>query len=506
MPVVSTPVTFRAGISANDVDLVPLVNSLDAQTLTSGLQIIWELGEVPDDARRRLVELAARRPAMSVVDAGSVGAGEPTLHDGQVVTVGADVASGRLRLFADALERLSTFATANDCDLVLGRVGTPNATTAPRSLLEASTAVDPALAASLATTAIVLRRVSLGAVAEGPPSRAGVLGGGPVAILPAEAAPSQSPTAPVVVRDVAGRWEQGRLHVDAVVDGDGPQLIGVLLRDRRTGAEHWFEDVSTHPGEGTGPLEVALDLDVVNVAGGAAPAAGEWNVVLAVAFADEPDAARFVALPAFELSCVLANGVLVCAGATGGELALDFGGARTSPVMGLAPSDADVAESVHGSLLTLRVPGLAVHGHSRLPGGVLLGKFRLPAVLVGDDDGAHVEARLSGLAGRSPLATTFGTRRPVPTGLDLVISPTGFMSVDVAAPVEAATPAAKPKTAAAKPKAASPKPKAKPSVPPPAPPTLAKRLRRRVPAPLEPVARSLARNPTARRLYSRLTR
>lgn len=508
MPVVSTPVTFRAGISRADVDLVPLVNSLDAQTLTSGLRIVWELDEVPEEVRRRLVELAARRPAMSVADAGSVAADESSVHDGYVVTVGSEVAPGRLHLFDDALERLSSFATTNDCDLVLGRIASPTAATARRALLETSTEVDPALASSLIGTAIVLRRVAVGVGAEEPPRRAGVLGGRPVAILPAEVPPTPVPAALAQVRDVHARWEQGRLHVEAVVDGAGAQLIGALLHDRKTGAEHWFKNSWSESDQRTDPLEIALDLDVMTVAGGAVPAAGEWKLLLAVSFAEEPEAARFVALPAVDLTGMLTDGVLVSVDAIGGELALDLGGARTSPVVGLAPSDAVVAESAHGSVLTLQVPGLAVHGHTRLRGSILLGKFRLPATLVGDADGAHVEAHLSGLAGRSPVATNFGTRRAVPTGLDLVISPVGTMSLDVAAPIEPTAPAAKPKPVAPKAVAPKPQPKPKPKGPavPPTPPNLVKRLRRRVPAALEPAARSLRRNPTARRIYSRLIR
>jgi hypothetical protein len=505
MPVVSTPVTFRAGISVTDVDLVPLASSLDAQTLTSGLRIVWELDDVPAEIRRRLVELAARRPAMSVADAGSVVAEESTVHDGYVVTIGSEVAPGRLHLFDDALERLSSFATTNDCDLVLGRIAIPTAATATRALLETSTELEPALASSLMGTAIVLRRVAVGVGGDEPPRRAGVLGGRPVAILPAEVPPTPVPAALAEVRDVHARWEQGRLRVEAVVDGARARLIGVLLHDRKTGAEHWFEDTWSDSAEHTGPLEIALDLDVMTVAGGAVPTAAEWKLLLALSVAEEPEVARFVALPAVELTGVLTDGVLVSVDAIGGELALDFGGARTSPVVGVVPSDAVVAESVQGSVLTLRVPGLAVHGHTRVRGSILLGKFRLPATLVGDVDGAHVEAHLSGLAGRSPVATNFGTRRAVPTGLDLVISPVGAMSLEVAAPTAPTAPTAKPKAVAPKPVAPKPKPQPKPK-PPAVPPTLVKRLRRRVPAALEPAARSLRRNPTARRIYSRLTR
>ena len=79
--------------------------------------------------------------------------------------------------------------------------------------------------------------------------------------------------------------------------------------------------------------------------------------------------------------------------------------------------------------LTLRCPDVQVTGSSRTPVAVLLGRFRLPAVLVAAEGQAHVEAWVSGLAGRSRISVETGGGKARRTGLDLVIAGTGEMTL-----------------------------------------------------------------------------
>jgi hypothetical protein len=101
-----------------------------------------------------------------------------------------------------------------------------------------------------------------------------------------------------------------------------------------------------------------------------------------------------------------------------------------------------------------------------------------------EDRAVRLECWLTGLAGSSPLSAAFGAPA-APIGLTLDIGETGGMSVRT-------TPPKRP----AKPRAVSggaPRSQA-----------LVARVRRAVPAPLEPGVRRLRRLPLARRVYQAL--
>ncbi len=144
--------------------------------------------------------------------------------------------------------------------------------------------------------------------------------------------------------------------------------------------------------------------------------------------------------------------------------------------------------------MTARLGHLAVEGDSRIAGALFMDHFSLPASLVAEDGQARLECFLSGLAGTSALSARFGSARPQETGLNLVISPTGIMTV---VPVSGQ---------------ATNVPRAAPADARPHPETLTRtadvpavvRLRRRVPAPIEPAVRLLARNKIAVRVYRAL--
>jgi hypothetical protein len=105
-------------------------------------------------------------------------------------------------------------------------------------------------------------------------------------------------------------------------------------------------------------------------------------------------------------------------------------------------------------------------------------------------------AFVSGLAGTTPILAEFGRSGMQPTGLSLEISGVGQMSIVATPP----PPAKKPATSAPKDRPTKRKRRKKRRATGP----LA-RLRRAVPAPLEPGVRAISRHPLARRVYRRLT-
>ena len=115
---------------------------------------------------------------------------------------------------------------------------------------------------------------------------------------------------------------------------------------------------------------------------------------------------------------------------------------------------------------------LAAVGQTRHRGTVRLGGFNLPGYLLSDQNGSRVECYLSGLPGDLAMSTMFGAARAQSTALTVSVSSLGHFSFSKPPPSSARRPASR-----------------------------AQRLRRHVPGPLEPLARALSGNPTARRIY-----
>jgi hypothetical protein len=205
---------------------------------------------------------------------------------------------------------------------------------------------------------------------------------------------------------------------------------------------------------------------------------------------------RRAAVPPATAPPGLVDGILVVPGRDDGAATVDIGARRRSAIGVIEVADVTFAESARGTLLTARLPRIAVSGSARLPGFVVLGDFPLPSFLVADAGGARIESYVSGLAGSSALSTRFGAGKAAPTGLTLRISAIGAMDV---IPTLAA-----PKPAAAKSKGASAGPATGPDGVQST--SAVARLRRRVPAGLEPAVRKLAGNDLARRVYRRLGR
>jgi hypothetical protein len=165
-------------------------------------------------------------------------------------------------------------------------------------------------------------------------------------------------------------------------------------------------------------------------------------------------------------------------------------------------------------LLTARIPQVQAVGNSVVDGVVILDRLKLPARLFAvDGEGARIECFVSGLAGERAIAAQFGRSPAAPTGLNLVISAVGELSVrkapsksqkDDAATSPVPSPSTKPlatnkmSTSAARPG------HARGTVTSPSQSAL-RRIRHSVPPSLEPIAQRLSRNQHLRRLYRKLT-
>lgn len=272
----------------------------------------------------------------------------------------------------------------------------------------------------------------------------------------------------VGIRTAAVRWESGLLRVDATVEGG--------IGDARLVLADGVTDLETPAVVVEGTVSATVDLRTAEA--GRPIGDGVRDVLLRLRNADGP---VDLPLPAGPRLAAIIDGrpSVVRAGEHGAQLDV---GATATPVTGAAPqATATVVESVRGVLLTLDQPGLHVHGDADLHGRLLLDGFALPARLVCRDGAARVEALASSLAGVSRIALRFGGGKPVQTGLRLRVDGVGVMTVEAVPP---------------------PKPEA-PSAP-AGPPRLVQRIRRRAPAPLEPVVRRLSRVPALRRAYRSL--
>ena len=387
-------------------------------------------------------------------------------------------------------------------DVVLGRISD----TAPVEIAWPILPVDSVESVETADTS----RLALGPALElsrraavGGTEHVAVLAGRAVATTTASrSTDAQAPTG-ITVSDPTAGWVDGRFVAGLTVTsgGTGDLVALPLLRHRASGAEVWLTDSAITGTGGTVRADITIDVPAVLADG---LERGDWRLELGIGEGTARTGGNLtiVPFPATGAPGILVDGVLVVVAARDGALVLDVGATASSVLRPLRVPQVSIVESVRGTLMTVDLPDLAVHGESQVKGSVLLGGFRLAAVLVGDGSSARLECYLSGLAGSSTMSTRFGTRRPVESGLDLQISPVGVMTV-------VPTPKPKPATSPAKKPAAK---KAAPSTPPakttpqprPAATSGLRSLRRRVPAPLEPVARRVAANPTAKRVYRRL--
>lgn len=495
----SCTITVIARVDEEGTWLPRLVASLDAQDLPyDEFQVIFLVPDPDSGAGRRLTELSGRRPNVCVAAAGKDDAALARTVTGEwVLDLGHGLNASKPVLFPQALSRLAGFGASHGCQAVLGRA--VDATGGVVDDLFVSDRPRLADGAALAASGhvIVLRRdlapesglSRLGAGQWLASARdVGVFGTYPsVLITPAQ--PAAAGTAARVGQSTA-EWRNGRIVVTAAGSAGDSATCEVLfgICHQGSGLEYWLP--STTADCGGGAFSGRAEIDVRTAALGSPLSEGFWTVSVGVTGGPTGRHVR-MPLPPTPLVPGLVDGIPVVPARTGGQFALDIGGSRTAMVPPLRPADVAIAESASGTLMTIRLDRLAVAGDSRTQASLYLGKLPLIAYLVAEGGHARIECLLSGLAGTSALSAQFGAGKPQPAGLNLEISATGVMTV-VPAPEEVAG-----VSAHMPPRARARAGKAERSV--------VARLRHRIPAPLEPAVRSLARNKIAARAYRALT-
>ena len=402
----------------------------------------------------RVVEAKAEDPA-------HLAAGEWILDLGTQLDVTRPV------LFPAALERVVAFGENSAQGTLLGRTVTAtgdvtNDLYVPNGL---QVSADPNAGASGLT---VRRRGSAG----DPPSSA-VFADYPVARV---AGPLPAAETVSRVTEATYSWSDGRLvaEVSGIVHGaPGDARVRFSIRQPTSGLEFWLAGDGAVTGD---RFSGRVVVDVRTAALEQALETGVWELRVGVHGAMSRWSSR-APLPGGPVSGATVDGLLVSVGEADGVMLVDVGATKFSPVGRVSPGAVTVRETSRGSLMTMSLD-LAAAGETRHRGIVRLGNFNLPGYLVSDGSGSRVECYLSGLPGDLAMSTRFGTARVESTGVTVKVSPIGHFSF-------------------AK-RTRPPRPPAWPS------PSRAQRWRRRVPRQLEPLAESLASNPTARRIYRKL--
>ncbi len=496
-------ISVVAHVESNDSALVELVESLDAQSLSyRDFDVILLVLEGTVPLRRRLEQLAGRRPHVAIqpfeghwleaLRSTSAAVGAPS-----VLPLSPHLGGGATRLHPDALRQVSDFFAANECDLLLARASWSSATTpipwelrhdvaqtgqeTARKLLSASTL---AYGSEFFRTHGPLRDASDLAGIDAS-ARIGILGTYPVVVRPsgADDPPLQGDDARGPrAHEVTASWRDGRILLAAkVADPDGDRKYLLSIRGPENGPEYWLPTAED--------ANAGWELDVRSAALGAPLPDGLFSVMGNLYAADGEPLARSP-VSAIPLETGIVDGRPVVPASRKGKLVIDVGATHFAPVPSLEVDQVHITEDARGALFTARLPEMYTTGPADTHGAVTLGRLTLPAWLAAAEREVKLRFFVSGLAGESTLATRFGTAPAAPTGLNVVITGTGEIGV---------TPTPPPPP----PPATPPKPIKKAAAAKPAP--LMTRLRRAVPAPLEPMARRLSRNPLARRLYRRMT-
>ncbi|HEY9292794.1 MAG TPA: glycosyltransferase [Microlunatus sp.] len=271
----------------------------------------------------------------------------------------------------------------------------------------------------------------------------------------------------------ASTWQEGLLQLELSVRlvpraGSEPagldELEPVLLLRKPSGSEAFRVPATVEAQgdtDGFRTFKVTAAIDIATAAGGRPLSPGIWHpsVRLDGTGSDLPVRDGVTAIA---VAGAIIDGVPIAPYADNRQLYLDVGAGKHGVFGSYKPTDASMTETVEGSLLTIRLPDLAVRGEATLPGKLYQGKFPLPATLHADADGARIDCYVSGLAGVSPLSGQFPPATQQALGLQLRIGDAGDFSVESIPAAKArgkkspATKAAPTKSAAKKAASATP--------------------------------------------------
>lgn len=464
--------------------LPDLLRSIDAQTLPAAEFELVVADASTDGTGDRLRQLAGRRPNVTVV------AAPPAAGEAERLRLAVEQATGdhllvlsqQQRLAPRALELLLERARSTDADLVLGRLvtgGAAGSTALPDDAdrLEAA-GVDLTRCVALVRRSLVADQPDSGVALldlAGLAARAGTAAAVGRYACAAQGPSRLTPVEEVTVSSSEHRWANGRLQLTVGVRHAEPAPAGltawlVLAQDPAELALPATVADGAEPGTRT----VTVSVDPRDADGGRPLATGGWQLRLRLAWPG-----REVTLPlttGAARSAVL-DGRLYVARVARGALQIDVDATQSSAIGPVTRPRTTVAESARGTLVTFDYPSVHVQGDAVLPARLLLDTFGLPAKLVCSEGRARLEAYASSLAGSSAVSVLAGGGRPVPTGLRLRVDGVGRMSF-----------------------AAAPPPRPDGTVPAP----LVQRVRRGLPAAVEPAVRRLSQVPVLRRTYQRL--
>jgi hypothetical protein len=491
----SARITVIIPVAPQAPHLRGLVSSLDAQTVPYDAVDVVLLTTSPDSAQR-LRGLERQRPNLEVRPVSELGTGRAELQETLTTPWVLTIPAGErpVRLPPRALETLVTTAEREGADWVAGRrfavgeaeqidcyvadrvvAGTPG---------EAGPAGEPA-------GSLVLR-----SSAPSGSGRGAVVGSYPCLSLPPSAGERHPGTSAHPLTDPPNTtlaWSGPTLRIDVtgVLSGAASYQLCVSVSQPASGLDFWLPTTATV--DAGGGFRVAAALSPATAGAGEALGRGVWQLWLTAV--DSAARGYRLRLQGEPPGGAVLDGRLVGSPRQRGPLLVDLDATKHPVLPDLDAATATVVESAAGSRVTLPVPALHVHGEAVVLGALLQDGFALPARLAADPRGSRIECLLSGVVGTRALGIRFGGNTAHPTGLALEIAPTGEMRVvpqpPVPAPPVLAPPGDRPEAGSA-----APERDGKPSA--------VTRMRRRLPAFLEPAAGRLSRNRTARRIYREL--
>ncbi|WP_375400712.1 glycosyltransferase family 2 protein [uncultured Amnibacterium sp.] len=494
--------------------LPDLVRSIDAQTLPAAEFDLVVVDASSDGSTVRLEQLAGRRPNVVVLTTDAQATGSTTEADRLGLALQRATAEYVLvvgqqqRLAPRALELLLDRARYTDADLVLGRVvtGTDSGSAvlpddadlfdlfdlSGLDVAGGGVGVDLTGCLALVRRSLLVGR-SDAEVGAALPALTGDAQTVSAVGRYACAMQDEDPSAPgddVSLESPAYRWDEGMLQLTVAVRLPQPEPEPEpALRAWLVAAQGLAEialPATIGPDERSGTTLIASAvLDPQTAEGGHPLEDGPWDLALRLAWPGREVTLPLTSGPA--RSAVVAGRPYVVR-TVNRVLHLDAGATLSSVIGPVPTSRTSIAESVHGTLVTLDYPGLHVHGDAVLDARLLLDRFALPGRLVCRDGRARLEAHASSLAGTSTVRVVAGGGKPVATGLRLRVDGTGGMAFET---VPAPQPAPKPTSPATPATGATP---------------LVQRLRHRLPGAVDPLVHRLADVPVLRQAYRRLIR